>query len=135
MSVDLLNIARSGVLASQSQIGVTGNNITNVNTKGYHRQVAQQSALLPQNFGDNFYGTGSYVSDVKRIYNDFATRELRLGQSALSHAETSHSKLTAARCTALSDWQGGASGIKSICSGNWVVWWINLMILGSVVGY
>ncbi|MCF1426722.1 MAG: flagellar hook-associated protein FlgK [Shewanella sp.] len=94
MSVDLLNIARTGILASQSQIGVTGNNITNVNTEGYHRQVAQQSTLLPQNFGGNFYGTGSYVSDVKRIYNDFATRELRLGQSALSHAETSHSKLT-----------------------------------------
>ncbi len=94
MGVDLLNIARSGVLASQSQLGVTSNNITNVNTEGYHRQVAQQSALLPQQIGGNFYGTGTYVSDVKRIYNEFASRELRLGQSTLSHAETSHTKLT-----------------------------------------
>ena len=40
MAVDLLNIARTGVLASQSQLGVTSNNIANANTAGYHRQVA-----------------------------------------------------------------------------------------------
>lgn len=94
MAVDLLNIARTGVLASQSQLGITSNNITNVNTEGYHRQVAQQSALLPQQVGGNFYGTGTYVSDVKRIYNQFAERELRIGQSTINHAETSHTKLS-----------------------------------------
>ena len=94
MSIDLLNIARTGVLASQSQLGVTSNNIANANTVGYHRQVANQSTLESQRLGNSYYGTGTYVSDVKRIYNDYAARELRIGQTALSSAETSYSKMS-----------------------------------------
>lgn len=94
MSMDLLNIARTGVLASQSQLAVTSNNITNANTQGYHRQVAQQSSLESQRFGSSFYGAGTYVSDVKRIYNDYAARELRIGQTAMSQAETTQVKMS-----------------------------------------
>lgn len=94
MAVDLLNIARSGVLASQSQLGVTSNNIANANTAGYHRQVATQTTLGSQRLGDSFYGTGTYVSDVKRIYNDYAARELRIGQTTLSNAQASYGKLS-----------------------------------------
>jgi flagellar hook-associated protein 1 len=94
MPIDLLSIARTGVLASQAQLGVTSNNIANANTEGYHRQVAQQSTLGTQQLGNSFFGTGSYISDVKRIYNDYAARELRLGKSALGAAETSFNKLS-----------------------------------------
>lgn len=94
MAIDLLNIARTGVLASQSQLGVTSNNIANANTAGYHRQVATQSTLESQRFGNSFYGTGTYVDDVKRIYNDYAARELRIGQTTLSGAEASYGKLS-----------------------------------------
>ena len=94
MAVDLLNIARTGVLASQSQLGVTSNNIANANTAGYHRQVATQSTLESQRLGGSFYGTGTYVNDVKRIYNDYAARELRIGQTTLSAAEASYGKLS-----------------------------------------
>ncbi len=94
MAVDLLSIARSGVLASQQQIAVTGNNITNVNTAGYHRQVANQSTLGAVYEGGNFYGTGAYVTDVKRIYNDYAARELRIGGSSLSAAQTDLAKMS-----------------------------------------
>lgn len=94
MGVDLLNIARSGVMSSQSQLGVTGHNIANVNTEGYHRQVAQQSAQQSQRIAGNFYGTGTYVSEVKRIYNDYAARELQIGQSAMSQAQLRQNKLS-----------------------------------------
>lgn len=94
MAIDLLNIARTGVLASQSQLGVTSNNIANANTVGYHRQVATQSTLESQRLGSSFYGTGTYVDDVKRIYNDYAARELRIGQTTLSGAEASYGKLS-----------------------------------------
>lgn len=94
MGVDLLNIARTGVLASQSQLGVTSNNIANANTAGYHRQVATQSTLESQRLGNSFYGTGTYVNDVKRIYNDYAARELRIGQTTLSASEASYGKLS-----------------------------------------
>lgn len=94
MAIDLLTIARTGVLASQSQLGVTSNNIANANTAGYHRQVATQTTLESQRLGNSFYGTGTYVSDVKRIYNDYAARELRIGQTTLSGAEASYGKLS-----------------------------------------
>ncbi|WP_445946167.1 flagellar hook-associated protein FlgK [Shewanella sp.] len=94
MAIDLLNIARTGVLASQSQLGVTSSNIANVNTEGYHRQVAQQATTDSQMLGGNYYGTGTYVSDVKRIYNDYAARELRIGQTAKSEAQTTYDKLS-----------------------------------------
>ncbi|MCL1125454.1 flagellar hook-associated protein FlgK [Shewanella surugensis] len=92
MAVDLLNIARTGVQAAQSQLAVTSNNITNANTEGYNRQVASQSSLDSQFVGGNFYGTGTYVTDVKRIYNDYAVKELRIGQTAVSAAETRYTK-------------------------------------------
>ncbi len=44
--------------------------------------------------GNNFYGTGTYVQEVKRIYNDYAARELRIGQTGLSAAEASYTKLS-----------------------------------------
>lgn len=93
MASDLLNIARSGVLAAQSQLAVTSNNITNVNTQGYHRQVAEQVSLDHQRLGSNFYGAGTYISDVKRIYNHYAERELRIGQTSVSEAQATHTKL------------------------------------------
>ena len=94
MTINLLNIARTGVLASQAQLGVTSNNIANANTEGYHRQVAQQGTTDPQMLGGNYYGTGTYVSDVKRIYNDYAARELRIGQTAKGEAQATYDKVS-----------------------------------------
>lgn len=93
MANDLFSIAQSGIMASQAQLGVTSNNIANVNTVGYNRQVAIQGSMGSQNLGGQFYGTGTYVSEVKRIYNEYAARELRIGQTGLSGAETSLTKL------------------------------------------
>lgn len=94
MSMNLLNIARTGVLAAQSQLAVTSNNISNANTDGYHRQVAEQSSLESQRAGSEFYGSGTYISDVKRIYNDYAARELRIGQTSASETQTTYTKMS-----------------------------------------
>ncbi len=94
MASDLLNIARNGVQSSQAQLAVTSNNIANANTIGYNRQVATQSTLDSHQAGNISFGSGSYISDVKRIYNDFAARELRIGQTGLSEAETKFTKLS-----------------------------------------
>ncbi|ABV86676.1 flagellar hook-associated protein FlgK [Shewanella pealeana] len=94
MSLDLMNIARTGVLASQSQLAITSNNIANANTAGYNRQVVSQSALDSQRMGNDFYGAGTYVSDVKRVYNDYATRELRIGSTAVSETQTTFGKMS-----------------------------------------
>ncbi|MCK8043359.1 flagellar hook-associated protein FlgK [Shewanella sp. 1CM18E] len=94
MSLDLMNIARTGVLASQSQLAITSNNIANANTAGYNRQVVSQSTLDSQRVGNDFYGAGTYVSDVKRVYNDYAARELRIGSTAVSESQTTFTKMS-----------------------------------------
>jgi flagellar hook-associated protein 1 FlgK len=45
MSYGLLSLGVQGVRAAQSGLGVVGNNITNVNTPGYTRQVAQFTSM------------------------------------------------------------------------------------------
>lgn len=47
----IMNIATSGLKAAQSQLRVTADNIANVDTPGYIRKVADQSAAVTNGFG------------------------------------------------------------------------------------
>ncbi|WP_028110197.1 flagellar hook-associated protein FlgK [Ferrimonas futtsuensis] len=89
---DLMNIGRSGVMAAQKQMQVTSNNIANVGTEGYSRQVAEQRTSQSLFIAGSFVGSGTYVADVKRIYNSYAMRELHLSTSQLSYANMSWRK-------------------------------------------
>lgn len=71
-----LQIGRTGLLANQAALSVTGNNLANAATPGYHRQVATMSAV-----GDNevargiFVGRGVQISAITRqISNALETR-------------------------------------------------------------
>ncbi|GAA4890531.1 flagellar hook-associated protein FlgK [Ferrimonas pelagia] len=91
---DMMSIARSGILAAQQRLGATSNNIANVGTEGYNRQVVEQGSTASLRQGNHFVGTGTYVADIKRVYNEFAQRELSLATSQLSQSSTSYSKLS-----------------------------------------
>lgn len=93
MPVDLLNIGRTGVNASHKQMDVAGNNISNVNTDGYHRQVATQGSNQTHMVGGEFYGTGAFISNVKRIYDKHVTQEFRAGLSTSQEAKVKFEQL------------------------------------------
>ena len=78
---DLFNIGLSGLRASQTQLAVTGQNITNVNTPGYSRQTALQEARNPSFTGSGYIGNGTNVVDVQRVYNQFLTNQERTSTS------------------------------------------------------
>lgn len=78
---DLLNIGLSGLTASKTQLSVTGQNITNVNTPGFSRQDAVQSTRTPQFSGAGFIGSGTTLTDVRRTYSEFLTTQLRSSTS------------------------------------------------------
>lgn len=88
MSVSLYNTGVSGLLASQQQLATTGNNIANVNTEGYSRQSAEQNASMGIYSGGNYIGTGTYIEDISRVYDQFSYKEQLLGQTNLSHADS-----------------------------------------------
>ncbi|WOD10194.1 flagellar hook-associated protein FlgK [Pseudomonas sp. NyZ704] len=78
---DLFNIGLSGLRASQTNLSVTGQNITNVNTPGYSRQTAVQTARDPSFSGVGYIGNGTNITDINRIYNEFLTGQVRTSTS------------------------------------------------------
>jgi flagellar hook-associated protein 1 len=74
---DLLNIGLSGLSANKTSLAVTGHNITNVNTPGFSRQETIQATRVPQFSGVGYIGSGTTLVDVRRIYNEFLTTQVR----------------------------------------------------------
>jgi flagellar hook-associated protein 1 FlgK len=94
MTVSLYQAGMSGLLAAQQQLATTGHNISNVNTEGYTRQRAEQSATVGQVSGSNYIGSGTYVQDITRIYDKFSYKEQLTNQSNLGSADSLHARLT-----------------------------------------
>ena len=83
-----LQIGRLGLLASQTGIEVTGNNLSNIATKGYHRQKVTLSPTRPHEIQQGvFLGTGVQIEEVvRRIDNALETR-LRTSVADQSYSE------------------------------------------------
>ena len=79
---DLFSIGLSGLRAAQTNLSVTGQNITNINTPGYSRQTAVQNTIPASFTGAGYIGNGTKVVDVQRIYNQFLTNQVRSTTSA-----------------------------------------------------
>ncbi|TWX69546.1 flagellar hook-associated protein FlgK [Colwellia demingiae] len=94
MSVSLYQTGVSGLLAAQQQLATTGHNISNVNTDGYNRQRADQSASLGLNNGNNYIGGGTYIQDITRLYDQFSYKEQVTNQSKLGNADSLNARLT-----------------------------------------
>ena len=67
-SFNLLNLGVQGTQANKTTLSVIGQNITNVNTPGYNRQIANLTTLENQR--------GVEVQSITRVTNDFLTRQL-----------------------------------------------------------
>lgn len=108
---DLFGIGLSGLKASQTNLAVTGQNITNVNTPGYSRQTALQAARDPSLSGAGYIGNGTNVVDVQRIYNEFLTNQVRSSTAINSEVNTFQTQMEELN-TLLS---GAATGITPVC--------------------
>ena len=93
MTVNLYQTGVSGLLAAQQQLATTGHNISNVNTEGYTRQRAEQNASPGLSSGSNYIGSGTYVQDITRLYDQFSYKEQLLNQSNLGEANALNGSL------------------------------------------
>lgn len=73
-----LNISLQSLLAEQTAIQTTSNNIANVNTPGYSRQVANFADTTPVQIGGLTLGTGVQISDVTSLRDSIL--DLRVNQ-------------------------------------------------------
>jgi flagellar hook-associated protein 1 FlgK len=85
---DLLNIGLSGLAANKTSLAVTGHNIVNVNTPGFSRQDSVQATRVPQFSGAGYIGSGTTLVDVRRIYNEFLTTQVRSSTALNSDAQS-----------------------------------------------
>lgn len=73
-----LQIGRSGLLASQTALEVTGQNISNLTTRGYHRQSTVLAANAAVSAGSNvFMGRGVQVMEILRQADEALASRLR----------------------------------------------------------
>ncbi|WP_455924990.1 flagellar hook-associated protein FlgK [Pseudomonas putida] len=107
--MSLISIGLSGLNASQTALTVTSNNITNVSTAGYSRESTTSVAAAMQNVGVGFVGTGTTISDVRRIYNSYMDSQLQT-TTALSADAATYSDNVSSLDSLLSD---SATGISA----------------------
>ena len=81
---DLLGISSTAVAAYQRALGTVSNNIANVSTEGYSRQISTLQQSAPAKQANMFLGTGVLFTSVKRAFDTFAESNLRNSNTDLS---------------------------------------------------
>ena len=108
----LLNVATRALVANQTVLQTTGNNIANVNTPGYSRQSVVLETVQGQFSGSGYIGKGVNVATIQRNYSEFLTR-----QSTLAGAISSGDTARADKLRQLETlFQGGANGLGAAVS-------------------
>lgn len=84
-----LMIGQTALAASQVAIQVTGNNLANAATPGYHRQRVELTPVSGYRYGTSFLGRGVQVQDIRRMLDPALQARLRdsLGQEASADIE------------------------------------------------
>ncbi|WP_101047105.1 flagellar hook-associated protein FlgK [Macromonas nakdongensis] len=88
-----LNIATRALTTNLSALQVVGNNIANVNTEGYSRQVVSFNSVAGQRLGGSYFGKGVELESVTRIYDQLLAREAQLTQSVASSEAVLYQRL------------------------------------------
>jgi len=101
------------MLAFQRALQVTSHNISNANTPGYSRQVAEFSARVGSGAGNTYLGGGTQISTIKRMYDDLQGEQLRTSTTGLARFDTLNT-LSSRIDVLLSDVDAGLnSGLQS----------------------
>jgi len=68
-----LNVAVRGLFAAQRNLDIVNHNLNNVNTEGYSRQRAIQTAARPMALfdGTGMMGTGAQITGVERLRDEY----------------------------------------------------------------
>ena len=71
------DIGRKTLRSQLAGLNVTGNNIANVNTKGYSRQEIVLNPDIPITSTEGVFGTGVTLAGVRRIRDQLIDRQVR----------------------------------------------------------
>jgi len=91
----ILNISVSGMSAAQVGLQTVQHNVANASTDGYSRQRVTQTSTTPNSTGQGFIGTGTMVSSVSRLYDQFLTGQVNRSQTTLSALKATSTQMDA----------------------------------------
>lgn len=83
-----LSIGVTGLNAANIGLSTTSHNIANSSTPGYNRQLIVQGTNIPVLTGAGFLGQGTNVQTVKRIYDQFLSRQVLSAQANASEMDS-----------------------------------------------
>ena len=110
---DILNTSLTGMIAFQRALQVTSHNISNANTPGYSRQVAEFSARVGSGSSGAYVGGGTQISDIRRIYDALQGQQLQTSTTGYARLDTINT-LASRIDTVLADADSGlASSLQS----------------------
>ena len=78
---NLINIGLSGLKASQAALNTTSNNISNSDTEGYNRQIANLKQLPGSSSAEGYFGNGVNVQSIARQYEGYISTQLNEAKS------------------------------------------------------
>lgn len=84
---NVFNTGRSGMMATKAAIATTGHNISNANTEGYSRQRVLTTTETPQSGMGHLIGSGTRVSRVERVNDEYIDKQVRNGARDMAHME------------------------------------------------
>ncbi len=82
----LMNMGQQAMANSQTSLQTTSHNIANSNTEGYTRQRVDQASAQPLTIGNNRIGQGARTVAVKRITNEYLTKQINSENNKLGMA-------------------------------------------------
>jgi len=86
--MSILSNAVSGLNAYQRALATVSNNIANVNTEGYTRQVVEFSSNSPELVAGSYSGKGVNVSGITRVYDQYLFDRVVSRTSTFSQTES-----------------------------------------------
>jgi len=92
--MSIYSIGVSALATAQAGLLTTEHNISNVNTPGFNRQQVVQSTNIAQYSGSGFFGQGTHVDTVKRIYDQMLNGQLMQAQTQSSQLESYSAQIT-----------------------------------------
>ncbi len=92
--MSLMGISLSALNAAQAGLTTTAHNISNASTAGYSRQQIVQTTQTGLSTGAGFFGQGTKIESVQRVYNSFLTSQVRSADAAKKEFETMQTELS-----------------------------------------
>jgi flagellar hook-associated protein 1 FlgK len=111
--LDALHVGQRGLAAASIGIGVTSDNVTNVNTEGYSRKSVSQVTSDPVSRGGLFLGQGASVTGILRASDRILGSRLVAGEGVAAEAQARYDTLRLAEAEL---GEGASDGLHAACA-------------------